>query len=55
MQFEDFCIKARLFRTVSGRAHFVCLINGNFSVVTNPPSWDSIHYTATAPSRHPSD
>ena len=55
MEFEDFCIRARVFRTVTGRAYFVCLIDGNYSVVTDPPSWESIQYTATAPTRHPSD
>lgn len=55
MQFEDFCMRARLLRTVEGRAHFVCLINGMYSVRQNPPNWDCIKYTATAPQQHPSE
>lgn len=53
MKFSDYCLRARFFRTISGKAHYVCEVAGRYLVTDNPPSFYPIKYIATAPQQHP--
>ena len=54
MSFSDFCMRARIYRLISGNAHYVCEVGNTFKVTDNPDDYYSIRYIATAPENYPS-